>query len=202
MLCLALGTSVFSDGCKTVEGIARVADEWIRAGPLLGLFALAFKILIDQTCRQDQHSSTGFVVAIVAAMNTHSCKSLSEMRILCIWRNLRVSSIKLEHRPSTAVSPIRRVHRGDAWSIQACDVCATNVNQQWPQFSGSLAGRRLAFRGSCEPSDRAMPSPRKSSARRRATGRREQGIFADKVLVPIDVKLSSSVKLTSSCKQQ
>ena len=59
-------------------------------------FARAFKILIDQICRQDQQSSTGFVVAIVAAMNTHSRKSLSEMRILCIWHNLRVSSIKLE----------------------------------------------------------------------------------------------------------
>ena len=96
MLCRALGTSVFSDGCKTVEGIARVADEWIRAGPLLGLFARAFKILIDQICRQDQHSSTGFVVAIVAAMNTHSRKSLSEMCIRCKWSNLRVASIKIE----------------------------------------------------------------------------------------------------------
>ena len=90
MLCRALGTSVFSDGCKTVEGIARVADEGIRVEPLLGLFARAFKILIDQICRQDQHSSTGFVVAIVAAMNTHLSKSPSEMRILCQWRNSRV----------------------------------------------------------------------------------------------------------------
>ena len=96
MLCRALGTSVFSDGCKTVEGIARVADEWIRAGPLLVFFARAFKILIDQICRQDQHSSTGFVVAIVAAMNTHSRESLSEMRILCQWRNSSVSSMKIE----------------------------------------------------------------------------------------------------------
>ena len=63
---------------------------------ILGIFARAFKILIDQICAQDQQSSTSFVVTIVAAMNTHSRKSLSEMRILCIWRNLRVSSIKLE----------------------------------------------------------------------------------------------------------
>ena len=122
MLCRALGTSVFSDGCKTVEGIARVADESIMAWPLLGLFARAFKIFIDQICLQDQQSSTGFVVAIVAAMNMQSRKSLSEMCIRCKWRNLRVSSIKVE--------------------AQFCAPQAKNIRVTHPQSaSGVIRGR-------------------------------------------------------------
>ena len=109
MLCQALGTSVFRDGCKTVEGIAQVANESLRVGSLLGLFARAFKMFIDQICAQDQQSSTGFVVAIVAAMNTHSRKSLSRMRILCLWHNLRVSSIKLEAQFSVPLAKYNRV---------------------------------------------------------------------------------------------
>ena len=88
MLCQALGTSVFRDGCKTVEGIAQVANESLRVGSLLGLFARAFKMFIDQICAQDQQFSTGFVVAIVAAMNTHSRKSLSAMLIFVLMAQL------------------------------------------------------------------------------------------------------------------
>jgi len=111
MLCQALGTSVFRDGCKTVEGMAQVANEPkpLRVGSLLGLFAKAFKMFIDQICAQDQQSSTGFVVAIVAAMNTHSLKSRSAMRILCLWSNLRVFSIKLEAQFSVPWAKYKRV---------------------------------------------------------------------------------------------
>ena len=66
-------------------------------------------MFIDQICAQDQQFSTSFVVSIVAAMNTHSRKSLSAMRILCLWRNLRVSSIKFETQFSVPRAKYNRV---------------------------------------------------------------------------------------------
>ena len=87
--------------------MAQVADERIRVGSLLSLFAQAFKLFAQEICVQDQKSSPSFLFAIVATMNTHSLKSGSEMRILCQWHQGHVFSIKLEPRFAHAQSKYR-----------------------------------------------------------------------------------------------
>ena len=106
-LCNALRTCEFNVEGKTVDDMVQVADEWIRVGTLLGLFAQAFKLCVQEICVQDQKSSTSFLLAIVATMNTHSFKSGSEMRIRCQWHQGHVHSIKLEPRFAHAPSKYR-----------------------------------------------------------------------------------------------
>ena len=92
-----------------MDTMAQVAGERIRVGSLLGLFAKAFKLFVQEVCVQDQKSSTGFVVAIVAAMNTYSRNLESDMRILCQWQAGQVYSVKLELRFAHPQSKYRRV---------------------------------------------------------------------------------------------
>ena len=68
-----------------MDDMVQVADERIRVGTLMGRFAQAFTLVVQEICVQDQKSSTGFLVAIVASMNTYSRKLGSDMRILCQW---------------------------------------------------------------------------------------------------------------------
>ena len=78
-----------------MDNMAQVADERIRVGTLLGLFAQAFKLFVQAICVQDQKSSTSFLVTIVASINTYSCKLGSDMRILCQWQGGNVYSCQV-----------------------------------------------------------------------------------------------------------
>ena len=89
--------------------MGQVADERIRVGTLLGHFAQALKLFAHEICVQDQKSSTGFPLSIVASMNTHSRKSRSDMRILCLWQDGNGSSVKLEARFGDPQSKYRRL---------------------------------------------------------------------------------------------
>ena len=99
-LCNALRTCEFNVEGKIVDDMVQVADECIRGGTLLGLFAQAFKLCVQEICVQDQKSSTGFLVAIVASINTYSRNLGSDMRIICQSHAPRfvVYSVKLEPR--------------------------------------------------------------------------------------------------------
>ena len=120
-----------------MDNMAQVADEWIRVGTLLGLFEQAFKLFVQEICVQDQKSSTGSVVSIVAAMNTYSRNLGSHMRILCLWQDGHVYSVKLEPRFGDPQSKYRRTTKRQSESgwLQGRSKRAI----YWPQDSENVS---------------------------------------------------------------